>query len=282
MFKRLLILAILLAGSTLGTLPCGAQQSAIKLVTPPYACALTTTNVAKAMLDKMGYKTEIIELGVATMWKSLETGDSDVSVSMWLPTTHGQYYEEVKDGVENYGPNTLGARLGWVVPAYVPLESITELNANKEKFDNKIIGIGPSSGLMLASEKAVDAYDIDMELVQSSGAAMTAVLGNKIRQNAWVVVTGWSPHWKFGRWDLKYLEDPKGVLGDEEEIVTIARNGFAKDYPRAAAALDRLSWDIDTMQTVMAWNQEEGADPYENANRFFKEHPEILKEWIGN
>lgn len=280
MLKRiyaLFIVAVLMLSSG----SAFAEKPVIKLVSTPYSCAITTTNVAAAVLDRAGYECEMNMVSVATMWKALEMGEADATLAAWLPETHGTYYDEVKDSVENYGVNTAGARLGWVVPEYVTVDSITELNDNKEKFDNEIIGIAPSAGLMLLSEKAVKAYDIDMELKESSGSAMTAVLGDSIRQNKWVVVTGWSPHWKFGRWDLKYLEDPKGILGGPEEIVTIARKGFSKEHPEAAAILDRIEWDIDTMQNLMAENEKPEADPMKNAQTFLDEHPELLKKWLG-
>lgn len=258
-----------------------AEKAKIKLATTPYACAITSTNLAAAVLDRAGYDSEIIMVSVATMWKALEMGEADASLAAWLPQTHGTYYAKVKDKVVNYGANTKGARLGWVVPKYVTIDSITELNANKDKFDNEIIGIAPSAGLMLLSEKAVKEYNLDLELKDSSGAAMTAMLGDAIRQNKWIVVTGWSPHWKFGRWELKYLEDPKGVLGGPEEIVTIVRKGFPKEYPEAAAILDRIYWDIGMMQAEMFKNEEEGADPMKNAQAFLDSHPKLLKKWLG-
>ncbi|WP_243545519.1 glycine betaine ABC transporter substrate-binding protein [Pseudodesulfovibrio tunisiensis] len=258
-----------------------AEKPTIKLVSTPYACAITTSNLAAAVLDKAGYKTEILMVSVATMWKALEMGEADATMVAWLPATHGTYYDAVKDKVVNLGPNTLGARLGWVVPKYVTIDSITELDANKEKFDNEIIGIAPSAGLMLLSEKALKEYDLDLELKESSGAAMTAVLGNRIRENRWVVVTGWSPHWKFGRWDLKYLDDPKGVLGGPEEIVTLTRKDFPKEHPEAAAILDRIEWDINDMQTVMNWNEKPDSDPLVNAKKFLDQHPDLLAKWLG-
>lgn len=281
MFKKLILVATIITLCLTAQLSHASDKGTIKLVTPAYACALTTTNLTKAVLDRMGYDSEILVVSVATMWKALELGEADACVAAWLPATHASYYEKCKDSVENLGPNTLGARLGWVVPSYVDIDSITELNAHKEQFDNEIVGIAPSAGLMILSEKAMDAYKIDMELVPSSGAAMTAVLGDAIRQNKWIVVTGWSPHWKFGRWDLKYLDDPKGVLGGPEDIDTIVRADFRKDHPDVAAVLDRMQWDIADMQTVMAENEKDGADPYKNAQAFLDSHPKLLQKWLG-
>lgn len=278
MFKKIipLVLAfVLLAANAF------AEKPIIKLVSTPYACAITSSNLAAAVLERAGYETEITMASVSIMWKAIEMGDADVSLAAWLPATHGSYYAKTKDKIENYGPNTKGARLGWVVPEYVTIDSITELNANKDKFKNEIIGIAPSAGLMILSDKAVKDYDIDLELRVSSGAAMTVMLGEAIRDNKWIVVTGWSPHWKFGRWDLKYLEDPKGVLGGDEEIVTIARKGLSKDDPKAAAILDRIYWDIEVMQAEMFKNEEDGADPKKNAQAFLDAHPKMLKKWLG-
>ena len=47
---------------------------------------------------------------------------------------------------------------------------------------------------------------------------MTAALRRAARRDEWIVVTGWSPHWMFAKWKLRYLEDPKGVLGGLERV----------------------------------------------------------------
>lgn len=47
-------------------------------------------------------------------------------------------------------------------------------------------------------------------------------------------VTTWSPHWMFSQYALRYLEDPKQVLGGES-IPGLGRKGFSAAYPKAAA-----------------------------------------------
>ncbi|WP_319762242.1 glycine betaine ABC transporter substrate-binding protein [Maridesulfovibrio sp.] len=264
----------------------GAYADDSKKVTLAYVewdCATASTNLAKAVIEeRLGYECEILPVSAAAMWQAVGTGDVDGLVTAWLPVTHKEYLERVKDKVEDLGALVGGAKLGWVVPSYVTIDSIEQLNANADKFDGKIIGIDPGAGLMSLSEEAVKQYNLDnMELMEGSGATMTAALADAIKNKKWVVVTGWSPHWMFGRWDLKYLKDPKGVLGGEEKIHTIVRKGLKKDQPKVYSFLEKFAYtNPNQLQKLMAWNQEKGADPYENAKRFIKENKAQVDSWL--
>ena len=45
--------------------------------------------------------------------------------------------------------------MGLVVPSYVTIRSIEELNEHKEKFRNEIIGIDVGAGLMNETERVI-------------------------------------------------------------------------------------------------------------------------------
>jgi glycine betaine/proline transport system substrate-binding protein len=184
--------------------------------------------------------------------------------------------------VESLGPNLQGTRIGLVVPSYVTIGSIPELADNAEKFDGKIIGIDPGAGIMSKTEVAMETYDLEesMQLVEGSGATMTAALADAVKNENWAVVTGWTPHWKFAKWDLKYLDDPENVYGGEEYIATVVRSGLKEDMPEVYQLLDNFEWTPEDMQQVMVWNQEEGADPYQNAIRWVNENSEKVQSWI--
>ncbi len=156
------------------------------------------------------------------------------------------------------------------------------MKENAAKFDGKIIGIDPGAGIMSKTETALKDYDLEktFELMEGSGATMTAVLADAIRNEQWVAVTGWTPHWKFAKWKLKYLEDPKNIYGGSEEIHTIVRQGLKEDMPTAYQVLDRFHWSPEDMQQLMVWNQEKGADPYENARRWVRENPGKVQQWL--
>ena len=277
-----LILAALLVAAFAVPSFAGDKKK-VKLAYVEWDCATATTNVLKAVIEeRMGYECEIIPVAAAAMWQAVGTGDVDGLATAWLPITHADYLKRVKDKVVDLGPIVSGAKLGWAVPSYVTVDSIADLNKYADKFDDKIIGIDPGAGLMRLSEEAVDKYGLDkFELMEGSGATMTAALSDAIKNNEWIVVTAWSPHWMFGRWDLKYLKDPKKVLGESETINTIVRKGLDKDMPEVYAFLDKFAWkDANQLQMVMAWNQEKGADPYESAKRFIKENKAQVDSWL--
>lgn len=287
MKKHLLNRRIRLAGLALATgaaLTAGAAQAqdkgTVHLAYVEWSSEVASTNVMRAVLEQAGYEVDMTSLSAAAMWQAVSTGDADAIVAAWLPTTHADYLERVGDKVNDLGPNLDGTKLGLVVPAYSDVDSIADLNDHADSFNGEIIGIDPGAGIMGLTEEVVDTYDLDLALRSGSGATMTAALASAIENEEDVVVTGWTPHWKFARWDLKYLEDPENVYGGAEQIHTIVRQGLEEEMPEAYAILDAFEWSPEDMGEVMLMNQEEDADPYENAQKWVEENQEQVQEWL--
>lgn len=271
----------LAAGTALSAGAAQAQdKGSVHLAYVEWSSEVASTNVVRAVLEQAGYEVEMTSLSAAAMWQAVATGDADAIVAAWLPTTHADYLERVGDDVDDLGANLDGTKLGLVVPAYTEVDSIAELNDNADAFDGEIIGIDPGAGLMGLTEEVIDTYDLDLALRSGSGATMTAALASAIENEEDVVVTGWTPHWKFARWDLKYLEDPENVYGGAEQIHTIARQGLEEEMPEAYAILDAFEWTPEQMGEVMLMNQEGDSDPYENAKQWVEENQDIVQEWL--
>lgn len=148
-----------------------------------------------------------------------------------------------------------------------------------ESLNYKITGIDPGAGIMEATERAITDYELDeWDLVSGSSAAMTASLKKAYDAEEPIVVTGWTPHWKFAEYDLKYLEDPKGSYGGEEEIHTIGRTGLQEDMPEAHQVLSNFNWTEDEMGEVMIAIKD-GEKPEVAAQAWIDTNPEKVAEW---
>ncbi|MEF8833867.1 MAG: glycine betaine ABC transporter substrate-binding protein, partial [Halofilum sp. (in: g-proteobacteria)] len=214
------------------------------------------------------------------------SGDLDFHTDAWLPDTHSDYFDRTAGKVVNLGPVYSRASLGWVVPDYVPedkLSSIEDLKNEEvmEMLDGKIIGIGPGAGLTRLSKKAMDEYglkDMGYNLVISSGSGMTAALKRAINKEEPIVATGWKPHWKFGRWDLRYIDDPKGTLGSIERADIVARTGFYREFPDVYEMLDRMTIPLDQVQNGM--DKGEQTDYEQAAEWYVENHPKLVNYWV--
>ncbi|NBC31739.1 MAG: glycine/betaine ABC transporter substrate-binding protein [Alphaproteobacteria bacterium] len=279
---RTAALSALLAGG-LGAAPAAAQDVTIGWTA--WSDAEFVTKLARQILeDRMDMEVELIQTDIAIQYQGLAQGDIDIMLMSWQPVTHQDYVEEFGDQMTALGTLYTGARLGWVVPSYVPedqLSSIEDLldESVREQLDGQIQGIDPGAGLMRLSNDAVEAYGLDdYELVSASGAAMTAALDRAIQREEWIVVTGWSPHWKFGAYDLRYLEDPMGVLGGPERAVAMARNGFYQDNVEAASFFARLTIPLDELEAAM---YDASQRSYEEAvDTYIANHEARVNYWV--
>ena len=258
--------------------PSGSKE--VKLVYVEWSSCTAATHVAAAILEKQGFTVKAISVSGAAMYSALANGDADATVCAWLPSTHANYYARVKDKVANLGPNMTGTKIGLVVPDYVTIDSIDQLTAHANQFQNRIVGIDPGAGEMAITQKAVDSYKLPLKLMDGSGATMTAALKSAIDTKQWIVVTGWTPHWMWSRWKLKYLADPKGSFGGAEDIDTLVRKGLQQDMPKAYAALDGFNWTPEQMQEVMAADQQPDSDAQGNAKAWVDSHAGLVAGWM--
>lgn len=145
---------------------------------------------------------------------------------------------------------------------------------------HEIIGIDPGAGLMQQATQVINDYDLkDWKLVEGSSAAMTAALDKAYKEKKPIIVTGWTPHWMFAKYELKYLNDPKGVFGKDEQIHTIVRNDLKKDAPSAYTMLDRFEWTPEEMAVVMSAIID-GKKPEEAAAAWIKDHADRVDSWV--
>ncbi|MBU3136378.1 glycine/betaine ABC transporter [Clostridium gasigenes] len=147
-----------------------------------------------------------------------------------------------------------------------------------EKVKYKITGIDAGAGVVQAAEKAVKDYKLDYTVQTSSGGAMTQALADAIKNKEPIIITGWSPHWMFSKYDLKYLDDPKGSFGGNEHINTIARNGLKEDMPNAHKILDQFLWTADDMEAVML-KVNEGENVKEVARQWITDNTDKVSKW---
>ncbi len=258
------------------------EKQTVKLGYVNWAEGIAMTNLAAVVLeDKMGYEVEMTMADVAPLFTSLASGNTDAFLDSWLPVTHQSYWEEYGDKLEDLGVNFENARIGLVVPAYVDIDSIEDLNGAKSDFDGKIIGIDSGAGIMKTTDKAIEDYGLNYELVAGSDPTMAAALKKAIDSNDAIVVTGWSPHWMFAKWELKFLDDPKGTYGSAEEIHTLARKGLSEDMPDVAAFLKNFKMDDSTLGDLMGDIEENSdQDVKEVARAWMNENENLINSWI--
>ena len=148
-----------------------------------------------------------------------------------------------------------------------------------KSLDYTITGIEPGAGAMGLTEATIEEYENleGWELLESSTAGMMIELNEAIDNEEPIIVVGWNPHYMFATHDLKYLEDPKGTFGEEENINTIARKGLEKDMPNAYEILDRFNWEVEDMEGVMLEAQDIPIE--EAASTWVEENQDKVNEW---
>ena len=253
----------------------------VSILYPNWVEAVAYSYLSKVVLEDKGYNVELTNLEPGLIYGELskENSKGDVFLDAWLPNTHADYWEVYGDKLVKLGESFSEGTTGLVVPSYVTINSIEELNANKDKFGSEIIGIGSGAGIHRDTERAIEAYGLELDQITSSGPAMVASLQRAERNEDWIVITGWKPHFKWANHDLKYLEDPKGIY-PMDVCVILSRRGFEEDMPKVADFFKKFNLTEDELYELMASIDDNGNE--QGARIWYEANKEMVDGWYEN
>ena len=243
-----------------------------------WAEGVAMTHIAKVIMEEKGYHVVIQRATPDMILASMNNGDTDVYMDVWLPLTHGSKVAKFPNLLE-LGTSYSHARNGLVVPDYVSIGSIEELKTHRKEFNGQIIGIEKGAGITRAVDQVIVDYGLDYRHVNSSTVAMITELQNAIKAKRWIVVAGWQPHWMFAKMKLKFLEDPKKTLGDAEQIKIFTRRDFMIEQPELAKFFSKIYFDETAMADLLS-EMEGSKDKEGAAKQWVEQHRDLVEGWI--
>jgi glycine betaine/proline transport system substrate-binding protein len=244
--------------------------------------AVASSLLWQHILEDKGYNVSLEYADPAPTFQALADGDYDLVTDVWLPATHASYLDQFGSDIEEVGAWFDSAKLTVAVNADAPIDSLADLAANADEFGNRIVGIEPGAGLTAAvQDKVIPTYGLDgMDFITSSTPAMLAELDTAMSNGENIVVTLWEPHWAYGAYDLKNLEDPEGTLGDAESIYTYSRSGFATDFPEVNEWMANFTMSSDLLYDLE--NKLQGAESDDDKDQVVTDWIAANQEWVDS
>jgi glycine betaine/proline transport system substrate-binding protein len=108
---------------------------------------------------------------------------------------------------------------------------------------------------------------------------MLASIQRATQSKNWIVATVWSPHWLFQKYPMRYLKDPKGTLGGEEQVHGFASKQFAGKFPRADVFMKHFKLTLADVEAIELEGNSTN-DYATAAKKFVDAHPDKVKAWL--
>lgn len=255
-----------------------AEEKTITIGTMSWEDLTPITGITKKVLEDSGYTVKVVpfsEWGIA--YAALTKGDVQILASQIDYAAH-DYWDKNKSRLEKISPVSHGLYQAIAVPNYVTIDSLDQLNDNADKFGGKIVGIEAGSGLMRDAANAVKQYDLKLQLVEGSTAAMTAALKSAIDRKEWVAVAIWEPSWMMQKYPVKFLRDPKAVFPPPQGYYWIGKKGFSADNPHAREVIASVYVPLADITAINA-EVKDGKTMDQAVKDWTDAHAELLKRW---
>ncbi len=268
----------------------GAKAADIHFGVPAQPGATVKAEVASQLLDTLGYEVARSRLSPAFIMKSIDDGEVDATLDVWLPVQRGQLapLQEAGSG-RIVAENVPDGQIGFTVPDYVweaGVRSVTDLAEHAERFDAEIYGyeVGTGANEVVLEALARDAAGLgDWQLKQSSTSAMLLAAKRAIQRGDWIVFMGWKPHWINITHEIRYLKDAELIFADSggrSTVNTVANTDFLADNPNLATFLAGYAFDaaVESAWVYAYGFKERPAE--EVAAQWIAENPDWVERWL--
>ncbi|MGB3221402.1 MAG: ABC transporter substrate-binding protein [Desulforhopalus sp.] len=289
--RRRKIALILLAAALLIVGPVYAAKE-VRFASVSWTGVTVKTELAKGILNSLGYVATSKNLSVPIVYNALDMGDVDVFLGNWMPSMASianPFFE--KGTIVKYVANMPGAKYTLAAPSYVVdagLKDFSDLAKYADKLEHKIYGLEPGNDGNMVIRSMIDQnmFDLgDFKLVATSEPIMLSEVKTLSKEGKWVVFLGWSPHFMNEIIDMKYLTGSTGeTFGENDGTATVYTNihkGFDTKHPNVAQFLKNYIFSISMINEISLMLQNDKQLTHGKAGfAYLKDHPEVYRDWL--
>ena len=235
------------------------------------------------VFEKYGWQVEMTASPHEEMFKRYGKGEVDMLVSAWLPASHDVYLAPYQDNTVKltvlYHPYCI-----WGVPDYVPVSDVASVKDLLRpdvllKMEKRILGINPGAGISRFSRTMIEEYQLTHSgyyFENGSEAACYSNFEQAVSDQRWIVVPLWHPQFLHHRYTIRALEEPKGLLGGQDEATLIVSRSVIGDFePPLLAELKALSPGNDAISELDYLICRENKTPRQAVESWYQRHSRI-------
>jgi glycine betaine/proline transport system substrate-binding protein len=273
----------------LGALAVGQAMAAdpIRLGQVSLSFYAVTGGIVQHVLEREGYRVEVIEGSHADIYPKVGSGEVDILAASWLPSAHAALYKKVEATTFKLAKLYDDARLYWTVPAYVPAAQVSSVGdlarpEVKAQMPDTIVSLPESTGLTTVGREVLKAYGLDAAGYRLEAAPPAEWIGafkQAYEARRWIVFPLWQPQWINAVYDLRILEEPKGIYGKDSAFL-IAHEGLkSKLSDRALKHLSNIRLSVAAITEMDRLMNVEKLSAREAAERWMAANPEAVASW---
>ncbi|MDE0307949.1 MAG: ABC transporter substrate-binding protein [Albidovulum sp.] len=313
MHKTTKLLTGLAAGVTLSSATAAyADCGEVSITEMNWASSQIITEVSKFLMEQgYGCAIEKVPSATTTSVASLaENGEPDIVTELWLNSTGDVYRQLEAEGkvsrlTDVFDP---GGIEGWWIPSYLAesnpeLTTIEGVLANPELVGARFNNCPDGWGCRIVNDNLVNALGLreSMEIFDhGSGETLaTSIAAAYENQEPWFGYY-WAPTAVLGKYPLTKVkigdvdanihlanqnkDNPDPGVSDfpPAPVLTVATAALTEREPEIAQLMSNVSFDISILNSLLAWQDENGASAEEAAVHFLTNNSDIWSQWIND
>lgn len=312
--KKTIRLYISLAGIALfgSTGTAQAECGDVSITEMNWASSQIITEVSSFLMEQgYGCTVEKVPSATTTSVASLaENSEPDIVTELWLNST-GEVFTQLEDEgkvtrlAEVFNP---GGVEGWWIPAYLAesnpeLLTIEGVMANPDLVGGRFNNCPDGWGCRIVNDNLITALGLRDSLEvfdHGSGETLGASIASAYEDEAPWFGYYWAPTAVLGKYPMVQVkigeidadihlansnaDNPDAAISDfpPAPVLTVATSELNEREPDIATLMGKISFDIDTLNTVLAWQDGEGASAEEAAVYFLSNYSETWSAWVDD
>lgn len=309
-------LRVLKVAAVVATVSSGSAAYAdcgeVSITEMNWASSQIITEVSKFLMEQgYGCTVEKVPSATTTSVASLaENGEPDIVTELWLNSTGDVYAKLEADGkvsrlAEVFNP---GGIEGWWIPAYLAesnpeLTTIEDIMANPDAVGGRFNNCPDGWGCRIVNDNIINALGLrdTMEIFdhgsgETLGTSIASAYEDKLPWFGYyyapTAVLGKYPmvQVKIGEVDVGVhiantnKDNPNPGVSDfpPAPVLTVATAALTEREPEIAELMGKVSFDIDILNGILAWQDESGASSEEAAVYFLTNNSDVWSQWIDD